>query len=45
MSETNKPSEPLIIKTNQPHSVTMPEGTNVAVAKRGRKERLLFAKS
>ncbi|MEY3062853.1 MAG: hypothetical protein RI994_2105, partial [Pseudomonadota bacterium] len=35
MSETNKPSEPLIIKTNQPHSVTMPEGTNVAVGKKG----------
>jgi len=35
MSETNKPSEPLIIKSNQPHSVTMPEGTNVAVGKKG----------
>ena len=35
MSEDNKPSEPLIIKTNQPHSVTMPEGTNVAVGKKG----------
>lgn len=35
MSEDNKPSEPLIIKSNQPHSVTMPEGTNVAVGKKG----------
>ena len=35
MSETNKHSEPLIIKSNQPHSVTMPEGTNVAVGKKG----------
>ena len=35
MSEDNKPSESLIIKTNQPHSVTMPEGTNVAVGKKG----------
>jgi hypothetical protein len=35
MSEDNKPSEPLIIKTNQPHSVTLPEGTNVAVGKKG----------
>ena len=35
MSEENNPSEPLIIKTNQPHSVTMPEGTNVAVGKKG----------
>ena len=35
MSEDKKPSEPLIIKSNQPHSVTMPEGTNVAVGKKG----------
>ncbi len=35
MSEDTKPSEPLIIKSNQPHSVTMPEGTNVAVGKKG----------
>ena len=35
MSEDNKPSEPLVIKSNQPHSVTMPEGTNVAVGKKG----------
>jgi hypothetical protein len=35
MSEENNPSEPLIIKSNQPHSVTMPEGTNVAVGKKG----------
>jgi len=35
MSEDNKPSENLIIKSNQPHSVTMPEGTNVAVGKKG----------
>ena len=35
MSEDNKPSETLIIKSNQPHSVTMPEGTNVAVGKKG----------
>ena len=35
MSEDNKPGEPLIIKSNQPHSVTMPEGTNVAVGKKG----------
>jgi len=35
MSEDNKPSEPLIIKSDRPHSVTMPEGTNVAVGKKG----------
>jgi hypothetical protein len=35
MSEKNNPNEPLIIKTDRPHSVTMPEGTNVAVGKKG----------
>jgi hypothetical protein len=35
MSEDNKPIEPLIIKSDRPHSVTMPEGTNVAVGKKG----------
>jgi hypothetical protein len=34
MSEDNKPIEPLIIKSDRPHSVTMPEGTNVAVGKK-----------
>jgi len=35
MSENNQPIEPLIIKSDHPHSVTMPEGTNVAVGKKG----------
>jgi hypothetical protein len=35
MSEKNHPNEPLIIKSDRPHEVTMPEGTNVAVGKKG----------
>lgn len=35
MSEHNKPEEQLIIKTDRPHTVSMPEGTNVAVGKKG----------
>ena len=35
MSENNQPIESLIIKSDRPHSVTMPEGTNVAVGKKG----------
>ena len=35
MSEENNPSEPLIIKSDHPHMVSMPEGTNVAVGKKG----------
>ena len=35
MSETHNPNEPLIIKSDRPHEVTMPEGTNVAVGKKG----------
>jgi len=35
MSEKPKSNEPLIIKSDRPHEVTMPEGTNVAVGKKG----------
>ena len=35
MSENNHPSEPLIIKSDRPHEVTMPEGTNIAAGKKG----------
>lgn len=35
MSEKNHPNEPMIIKSDRPHEVTMPEGTNVAVGKKG----------
>ncbi len=35
MSEHPHPDEPLIIKTDRPHTVSMPEGTNVAVGKKG----------
>jgi hypothetical protein len=35
MSENQKPEEPMIIKSDRPHSVSMPEGTNVAVGKKG----------
>ena len=35
MSENKHPDEPLIIKSDHPHEVTMPEGTNVAVGKKG----------
>ena len=35
MSEDKKAEEPLIIKTDRPHTVSMPEGTNVAVGKKG----------
>jgi hypothetical protein len=35
MSEKQVPEEPLIIKTDHPHTVSMPEGTNVAVGKKG----------
>ena len=34
MSEQHNPSEPLIIKSDRPHEVTMPEGTNMAVGKK-----------
>ena len=35
MSENQNPEEPMIIKSDRPHSVSMPEGTNVAVGKKG----------
>jgi hypothetical protein len=35
MSENTHPEEPLIIKSDRPHTVSMPEGTNVAVGKKG----------
>ena len=35
MSEKKHPDEPLIIKSDRPHEVTMPEGTNMAVGKTG----------
>ena len=35
MSEKHNPNEPLIIKSDRPHEVTMPQGTNVAVGKKG----------
>ena len=35
MSENQNPEEPMIIKTDHPHTVTMPEGTNIAVGKKG----------
>lgn len=35
MSENTSPEEPLIIKSDRPHTVSMPEGTNVAVGKKG----------
>ena len=35
MSENSKSNEPLIIKSDRPHEVTMPEGTNIAVGKKG----------
>jgi hypothetical protein len=35
MSEKQNPEEPMIIKSDRPHSVSMPEGTNVAVGKKG----------
>lgn len=35
MSENQNAEEPLIIKTDRPHTVSMPEGTNVAVGKKG----------
>lgn len=35
MSEKNHPEEPLIIKSNRPHEVTMPEGANIAAGKKG----------
>jgi hypothetical protein len=35
MSEKKDPDEPLIIKSDRPHEVTMPEGTNMAVGKKG----------
>ena len=35
MSENQSPEEPMIIKSDRPHSVSMPEGTNVAVGKKG----------
>jgi hypothetical protein len=37
MSENQNAEEPLIIKSDQPHTVSMPEGTNVAVGKKGEK--------
>jgi hypothetical protein len=35
MSEKNHPEEPLIIKSDRPHEVTMPEGTNIDAGKKG----------
>lgn len=35
MSENTQPEESLIIKSDRPHTVSMPEGTNVAVGKKG----------
>ncbi|MCX7261479.1 MAG: hypothetical protein NTX67_01580 [Burkholderiales bacterium] len=35
MSDKPQSNEPLIIKSDRPHEVTMPEGTNVAVGKKG----------
>ena len=35
MSEKNHPEEPLIIKSDRPHEVTMPEGANIAAGKKG----------
>jgi hypothetical protein len=35
MSDKPQSNEPLIIKNDRPHEVTMPEGTNVAVGKKG----------
>ena len=35
MSEKKHPDEPLIIRSDRPHEVTMPEGTNMAVGKKG----------
>lgn len=35
MSENKHPDEPLIIKSDRPHEVTMPEGTNIAAGKKG----------
>ena len=35
MSEKKHPDEPLIIKSDRLHEVTMPEGTNMAVGKKG----------
>lgn len=35
MSEKNHPSEPVIIESDRPHEVTMPQGTNIAAGKKG----------
>ena len=35
MSENQNPEESMIIKTDRPHTVSMPEGTNIAVGKKG----------
>ena len=35
MSENNHSNEPLIIKSDRPHEVTMPDGTNIAAGKKG----------
>ena len=35
MSDTPNQDEPMIIKTDRPHSVSMPEGTNIAAGKKG----------
>lgn len=35
MSEMQNPEEPMIIKTDRLHTVSMPEGTNIAVGKKG----------
>jgi hypothetical protein len=35
MSEKKDPDEPLIIKSDRPHEVTMPDGTNIAAGKKG----------
>jgi hypothetical protein len=34
MSDTPNQDEPMIIKTDRPHSVSMPEGTNIAIGKK-----------
>ena len=35
MSENQNPEEPIVLKTDRPHTVSMPEGTNIAVGKKG----------
>lgn len=35
MSKNQNPEEPIVLKTDRPHTVSMPEGTNIAVGKKG----------